>query len=415
MLRLLLALVISIPLLGCSDDAVPVDGGPQPETSGPCSPANCTGCCLGSQCRKGDEAAACGTAGLNCVSCPDGESCVAGQCLVASGKCNATNCPDGCCKGDQCVSGKVDDACGQGGRVCVDCGSSSKCIKLPPSSTFRCDCDPATCPGCCEAGVCKPGNDRAACGKGGDACKACKGNEICSSSTRTCKETSGCDPSNCSGCCDGPECRSGLANENCGVGGSACKTCGASENCTKGICNDPASCGPGSCSGCCAGSSCQSGKSRTQCGGNGGLCTACADHEKCVAPTGCELDNDKLWGITVGKATLDPNKGWDTWPANSAPDVYIEIEIGTVTAKTSQKDNEYNPVWNEYIGKIKAGTLLNVPLEVKILDNDSPFGPETIGSCNVTIPLNVLISGNDAFINACGTYVTKLTFKFTPA
>lgn len=402
---LLMALVLGVA--GCSDDATSGDGGVTQEGGGLCSPASCQGCCLGNLCQKGDEAAACGSAGLACVSCPDGEACVAGQCIVATGKCNVTNCPDGCCDGEQCVPGGADDACGQGGRLCQNCGSSSKCI------ANRCDCDAASCPGCCEAGTCKSGTDRESCGKSGISCVKCGINQLCSSSG-VCTDTTGCSASNCAGCCDGPECKGGNSDQLCGKGGIACNVCKSGETCQAGICNNPATCGPGSCNGCCSASVCLMGRSKANCGTNGGLCETCKSYELCSATKGCELNNDALWGITVVSATIDPSKGWDTWPANSAPDVYMELTVGTLTFSTSQKDNDYDPVWNEYLGAVKTGVILNVPMQIKILDNDSPFGPETVGACSATVALSVLTSSSQTVVNSCGQYVSKIYFKFTP-
>lgn len=129
-----------------------------------------------------------------------------------------------------------------------------------------------------------------------------------------------------------------------------------------------------------------------------------------------QLDNDALWGITVISASIDQSTktSWDTWPANGAPDVYMELKIGTLEVTTSQKDNDFDPVWNEYVGAVKTGVILNVPMEIKILDNDSPFGPETVGACNATVALSVLTSGSQTVVNGCGQYVSKIYFKFTP-
>ena len=65
-----------------------------------------------------------------------------------------------------------------------------------------------------------------------------------------------CDPSTCNGCCSGGQCVDGTAASACGFAGSACTSCGATEQCVGGAC---IACGPSSCSGCCAAGQCLAG------------------------------------------------------------------------------------------------------------------------------------------------------------
>lgn len=108
-------------------------------TSVPCGPDNCNGCCfpgttytpMGSygQCFLGSTNYHCGSGGMLCQGCSpamNGGHCVAdpgggGHC-EGIGTCNATNCA-GCCAGDLCVVGTQNIACGIAGAACQDCTS----------------------------------------------------------------------------------------------------------------------------------------------------------------------------------------------------------------------------------------------------------------------------------------------------
>jgi hypothetical protein len=53
--------------------------------------------------------------------------------------CGPKTCPDGCCVGDSCFSGRNADKCGHAGEECQACGNCQLC-----SETGACEIDPAS-------------------------------------------------------------------------------------------------------------------------------------------------------------------------------------------------------------------------------------------------------------------------------
>ena len=324
---------VVLSIAACSDET----GGPFPDSgSGMCGPAVCPGCCQGNTCIDPPSSGACGTAGFPCVVCGPGETCQNGQC-VSSSTCGPATCGQGCCKGNQCLAGNTDVACGSGGSICLDCAASggtcqagscqggqacnakscpgcclnnqcfnggdnnrcgasgATCVDCTESSK-SCDpqsgscivgppptCDATTCAqGCCDGNKCLPGNTNADCGKGGAACVDCTNlGKSCDQTTRLCTAPPpSCGPGNCSGCCHNNQCLSGASDGACGQGGVPCQDCGASGkvcDAGSGTCTSPQpSCGPGSCAGCCQGTQCLSGGSDGACGLGGIPCQDCA-------------------------------------------------------------------------------------------------------------------------------------------
>ena len=99
----------------------------------PCGPETCAGCCDGSgACVSGDSDSVCGGGGLACGACEADEECevTSSSGDVTAGQCVNKGCSQtcaGCCAGDQCLTGDLDEACGAGGAPCQDCGSGSLC------------------------------------------------------------------------------------------------------------------------------------------------------------------------------------------------------------------------------------------------------------------------------------------------
>lgn len=160
----------------------------QPVTG--CNAQVCDGCCLGDQCLPGTDVNACGVAGDACQNCQGQNQQCTGQACVAVA-CNAANCPDGCCDGDVCRP-QQDDACGVAGAACQDCTvvglvcETGTCIEA---------CTPDTCAGCCDGNLCEAGFLNETCGSGGEACNDCAGaNSICDVDAlpRACVDTTDC-------------------------------------------------------------------------------------------------------------------------------------------------------------------------------------------------------------------------------
>ena len=394
--------------LACSDDGEgQLDGSTitLPEGGANCGPSNCVGCCTSSgACLPVASNTYCGSGGNVCISCQNDEICSQGQCIKA-GKCSQSSCPNGCCKGDKCMGGSAKDACGSGGQQCSECSTTQLC------KNKWCACDPSKCSGCCDgaSNTCKPGNESGACGKSGQACKKCGSAQICKEGA--CATGDKCSASNCAtGCCDGDTCKTGGTVAACGKGGQACKQCKAGEKCDNGVCNDPAQCGPSNCAtGCCSSGKCLSGTSINECGSGGGVCSACVKSQVCKSGK-CKLDPSSKWNITIVSASYLTSKKWD-WPAYTEPDSYVEATVGASTGKTTPKNNTYTPYWNELVLTVTAGSLESYGMTLKVYDDDWP-SDELMGSCKATIPENVLLSGSGVK-TGCGQYIKSIKFSFS--
>ena len=141
-----------------------------------CGPQNCKGCCVGNACVAGTDVKTCGVGGLQCSDCAaKGQTCDAqtGTCSGPPPSCNAQNCPNGCCQGNVCVAPTTDKACGKPGAQCQDCTpqggncQAGACV-VPPTCTVQ-NC----AAGCCQGNICYAGFLNNRCGSAGNACADC--------------------------------------------------------------------------------------------------------------------------------------------------------------------------------------------------------------------------------------------------
>lgn len=355
----LLLVAATFAFAACSDDTArpPTFDGGKGEGIATCSPATCSGCCLGNICTEGNAQSACGSAGGSCVECNAGLVCQTGKCVPSAQGCSATNCP-GCCQGDTCRSGVGNDACGQAGAACVDCattgavcsGSTRTCLtSCTPNCTGKCagaddgcngTCQVNDCRGCCVGDQCAPGISNAVCGKDGSQCSDCSKTAgstctggACSSCTPNCTgkcpgasdECGGtCKTSDCAGCCVGYVCEIGSADSACGATGANCADCTAQgTKCTGGKCGAACvadckgkcagasdgcggTCTANQCTGCCDNGTCLPGISDTACGSAGAKCYVCpTDYQgykwKCDASQTCVKDSPTTGTDCTGK------------------------------------------------------------------------------------------------------------------
>lgn len=141
-----------------------------------CGPQNCKGCCAGNVCVAGTDVKTCGVGGLQCADCASkGQTCdtQTGTCFGPPPTCNAQNCPNGCCQGNVCIAPTSDKACGKPGAQCQDCTpQGGKCqtgaCVVPPTCTVQ-NC----AAGCCSGNICYAGFLNNRCGSGGNACADC--------------------------------------------------------------------------------------------------------------------------------------------------------------------------------------------------------------------------------------------------
>ncbi len=244
---------------------------------------SCAGCCVGNVCETGVDDDACGSGGVACFGCSEGQRCVGGACI-----CDTLSCRGGCClNGTTCVDGGTDLACGRGGMVCNACRSGQHCID------GTCECDPSSCGGCCSGNNCLDGGSQMACGAGGLACSICAAGQLCTGGSCTCSATS-CP----GGCCNGNVCVDGGTQLACGTGGSICSSCQPFQTCTDGVCG----CDGGPCAvgcnaqtcpgGCCSGGMCLA-NTPTSCGTLGVTCFNCvtATTDSCGTNNTCRCGN----------------------------------------------------------------------------------------------------------------------------
>ena len=163
---------------------------PGDEPPPPACADTCDGCCDGEDCLAGDEAAACGAAGGECIACEETQNCVDGACADKADNgagCEAeADCLSGFCTDDVCC----DAACG---GECETCGLAENigvCTPYDENTDPEGECAAATCvdstltpAGACDgAGACAAAEEAPCCPyKCGDAAclDACTGDEDC--------------------------------------------------------------------------------------------------------------------------------------------------------------------------------------------------------------------------------------------
>jgi hypothetical protein len=232
---------------------------PVPATGNPgCSYDGLPGCCdSNGVCQPGSADPACGNGGacLNCGS--NGKSCNTGVdggslcCTPGAGcgySCGSTalrdecgnvcpvNCPaNGCCGDDGhgnnsgiCyASGDSDSECGAGGATAATLASAPLCV----------DCAQAYGTSCANPAAAASGDYTDVCGtcKNG-ATRSTPCNGYCGSQAQTCQNGAWVDQGACANACGDGCCQTtpgqqpyciinGLANDHCGINGSACNDC----------------------------------------------------------------------------------------------------------------------------------------------------------------------------------------------
>jgi hypothetical protein len=129
-----------------------------------CDERTCDGCCEGSKCRLGNDLAACGRRGAQCVGCGTGTKCESAACvdlLVSGAVCAAdTQCLSGHCAQGVCC----DTACADSCATCSEPNTRGQCVPKALGTSdagcapFVCDGTGQRCPSTCNAiQQCAPG------------------------------------------------------------------------------------------------------------------------------------------------------------------------------------------------------------------------------------------------------------------
>jgi hypothetical protein len=253
-----------------------------------CDPATCNGCCEANVCFAGTDPNECGLNGEACQHCESSNLTCSPQQTCVQPACGPQTC-SGCCFGDECLGGTDPAACGIGGAVCGNClASNGTCVAEGTGGVCegQMTCNTSNCTGCCEGNTCQSGVNPTECGFGGQQCGNCQGmGGACvpaGAQGGVCEMQGGCSAENCPGCCLGNACVPGTAPNQCGINGSVCENCAAEGGqCFVqgggfgGFCESNALCGPQNCAGCCEGNTCTPGFDPTACGNFGEQCTDC--------------------------------------------------------------------------------------------------------------------------------------------
>lgn len=151
------------------------------------------------------------------------------------------------------------------------------CVDTASLKGFECD----------EAGQCVPPKGQTAGGSGGGGATGGGGGSVDPDGGGGAGGGGGaasCDPSSCTGCCDGTTCVGGDVTTACGTGGNACVDCGSGQRCVNGAC-EPLKSNGGTCaqhgeclSGFCAGNVCCS----SACSGPCETCSAAGSEGRCT-------------------------------------------------------------------------------------------------------------------------------------
>jgi hypothetical protein len=216
-------------------EADAADAGSPP---GACNADTCPkGCCSADgTCVVSGQQNACGLFGVACVVCAPGDDCFGSGCGHWVTNCSPANC-EGCCNGPgMCITTSALGApwCGHGGEVCDRCApgqGNGECVPLDGGGG-RCSgitsCNTGNCIGCCNGNVCTTGDLNDQCGTTGEACRACAPPLQCTpyqTGGKCVDAGAACGPGSCPGCCDGVGCAYGNQDTACGGGGAACEDC----------------------------------------------------------------------------------------------------------------------------------------------------------------------------------------------
>jgi hypothetical protein len=118
---------------------------------------------------------------------------------------------------------------------------------------------------------------------------------------------------------------------------------------------------------------CQGGTDWSACGEGGEVCDYCAWYEDCFSQV-CDLDPASLWAVDVAEVHVDPSTTWDVSPDDPKPDVFVELSSLTKSSTTKTIDDNYDPVFNEYMFIQTAQNLMQTDaLQFKIKDSDLWF------------------------------------------
>lgn len=206
------------------------------------------------------------------------------------------------------------------------------------------------------------------------------------------------------GCCQNNKCMIGNTNAACGTGGGPCDVCDtATEQCVNNICSPlTPTCNATTCpTGCCTSAgSCINPPTDSACGMNGSTCKACESDELCNALGKCEL-NDPLYSFYIKSAQLDHGDcGYISGFTDNCDPYYTLAIKGETPVESNHGEDTDVPTWSGPSLTAPQSAILEKGLQIKIMDDDSPLNPDTIGNCDLPITQKDLDQGE--LITDCG-------------
>jgi hypothetical protein len=100
------------------------------------------------------------------------------------------------------------------------------------------------------------------------------------------------------------------------------------------------------------------------------------------------------------------------WTACGEPncDPYVEVTLGSTSKTSSAKSDSNSPTWDEQLFTATGSDLTSSTMQVDIYDDDLLGLYDWVGECYLQVSSTDLSAGK--LVQACGAYVTNLTFKF---
>lgn len=232
----------------------------------------------------------------------------------------------------------------------------------------------------------------AACGSNGSTGSGAGGSaggSACASDT-DCKGTRVCDNGQCvepgSGGSSGSAGTSGSSGTG-GVGGTGGTGNVSGTGGVAGTGGSSPSCDPSSCSGCCQGTSCMPGSSTTACGTLGLQCGACGPAFLCDAGA-CTVDPASRWDLVVVSGTVPQNDSTGAlWDPAGLPDPVVVVQVGSASGATTQSSTQNDtlaPAWNEIVVSDTRADALGAYVVLALWDEDLTFN-DLIGSVPFTV------------------------------
>lgn len=269
-------------------------------------------------------------------------------------------------------------------------------------------CDPATDPAQCESST-------SSLGKGDNLNEGSDASIGTDSSLSGSDSSTGSNPTDEScdtGCLLGGSCMPGTSPSACGTGGNLCLICDAGQICLNGSCLEPGStggtsgCNASNCSGCCnANGKCVEFDQQYDqfCGNSGESCQQCASGQLCqhgVCGSGSKFGR---WKVRVISAEVDSTLKWEKdGPNKDQPDLFVKVTLLATGEKkqTKVKENSFSATFDQDLFTVDEDVLTDWEgIQVQVKDEDD-------WGVNIGLGLPSVSDGEDDVIGTCNVAIT---------